>query len=138
MADHEQQRLTPSEKVALVLGSYKVNNIAAYCQEKNVDRSYLYQLRRELEAAALEEWTERRVGRPAKEDGSSLETLQMELGETRQQLQEARQEAVRWELRSEVQGYYLENIEKALKKTAESESALPNRAARRRARRKGG
>ncbi len=64
--DEDEKTLT-QRKLALVLGSYATDNMAAYCQEKGIDRSYLYQLRRELEQNATEAWDAKKVGRPRKE-----------------------------------------------------------------------
>lgn len=129
------KRLSAEEKLKLVLGSYQSENIAEYCRVQNVDRSYLYQLRREHEAMALAGWEERRVGRPPKtESADDAETLREELERARKEAAAAREEAMKWEVRSEIQGFYLRVAEGDLKKKDD----LPNRAARRRAKRKGG
>lgn len=60
------RRWTPREKLELVLGSYQTDNVREYSREKDIDRSYLYQLRREHKGSALAAWTARKVGRPPK------------------------------------------------------------------------
>lgn len=134
MEQRSDPRLTAQEKLKLVLGSYQADNVADYCRANNIDRSYLYQLRRELEGIAMEGWEGRRQGRPAKAVGVDVDVLSKDLEETRQQLAQARKDATRWEVRSELQGFYLQVAEEAEKKR----DALPNRAARRRARRSNG
>lgn len=135
MEDRETSgtRLTAQEKLKLVLGSYQADNIADYCRVSKIDRSYLYQLRRELQDIALEGWDGRRPGRPPKA-ADNLDVVRAELDQTRDLLAQARDDATQWEIRSELQGYYLQVAEDGQKKTG----ALPNRAARRRARRSNG
>jgi hypothetical protein len=128
------KRLTSQEKLQLVLSSYQAGNIVEYCRDNNIDRSYLYQLRRELEGSAVTGWEKRHPGRPSKADEVDGEAMKAELEQTRQQLAEARDEATKWEVRAELQGFYLQAAEGALKK----KEGLPNRAARRRARRENG
>ena len=130
-------RWSPQEKLNLVLGSYQADNVAEYCRAQGIDRSYLYQLRREHEAIALAGWEERRPGRPTKAESVDVQGLQAELEQARDQAAEARDEATKWEIRSELQGYYLHYAEQALA-DIKKKDALPNRAARRRARRKRG
>lgn len=128
------KRLSAQEKLQLVQGSYQAESVADYCRSNNIDRSYLYQLRRELEAAALAGWEERRPGRPAKSDVVDVEATLAELQQTREQLVLARDEATKWEVRAELQGFYLQAAEESRKKKED----LPNRAARRRAKRGNG
>lgn len=63
----KSERLTPQEKFELVIGSYQTDNVAEYCREKGIDRSYLYQLRREHQEGATSTWEARKPGRPARE-----------------------------------------------------------------------
>ena len=61
------ERLTPQEKFELVIGSYQTDNVAEYCRQKGIDRSYLYQLRREHQAHATGAWEAKKPGRPPSE-----------------------------------------------------------------------
>lgn len=61
------ERLTPQEKFELVIGSYQSDNVAEYCRQKGIDRSYLYQLRREHQAHATGAWEAKKPGRPPSE-----------------------------------------------------------------------
>jgi len=60
----KSERLTPQEKFELVIGSYQTDNVADYCREKDIDRSYLYQLRREHQESATSAWEAKKPGRP--------------------------------------------------------------------------
>lgn len=84
------RRWTPQEKLELVLGSYQTDNVREYSREKDIDRSYLYQLRREHERSVLAAWTARKVGRPSKVTDQprheSLEQLKQRCRELEAQL----------------------------------------------------
>jgi len=131
------KRLTAQEKLQLVLGSYQAQSVADYCRSQNIDRSYLYQLRRELESTAVAGWEERRPGRPAKVDDVDAGELRDELEQARTQVAAARHEATKWEVRAELQGFYLRVAEDSLA-SLKKKDGQPNRAARRRARRSNG
>ncbi len=93
----EKKRLTPQEKFDLVIGSYQCDNVADFCREKGVDRSYLYQLRREHQAVATGAWESKKPGRPPVErdevDSESVKELQRRLGELEEQLDDAKFES---------------------------------------------
>jgi len=71
----EHTKWTPEEKLQLVLGSYKVKNLSAYCRKVGIDRRYLYELREDLERSMVSEWSSRKVGRPRKDDADSVDEL---------------------------------------------------------------
>lgn len=120
LGDGSVKRWTPEEKLRLVLGSYEVDNVAAYCEQVGIDRSYLYALRRELESSALTGWSEKRVGRPAKGPEKDAGALEAELGQTREELAKAQEEAAKWEIRSELNAFYVRTIQEHLGKKKSS------------------
>lgn len=93
----KSKRLTPQEKFDLVIGSHQSDNVADYCREKGIDRSYLYQLRRELEAGATGAWEAKKPGRPPAEpdeiDSERVKELECRLNETQEQLKDAKFES---------------------------------------------
>lgn len=107
------ERLSPQRKLELVLGSYSTDNLAEYARSQGVDRSYLYQLRREVEQGALEAWAERKPGRPAKDEPSAAE-LGAENDQLRRRLAEAQEAATAWELKAGVNEIYLRAAEAAV------------------------
>jgi transposase-like protein len=95
-------RWTPEEKLQLVLDSYQADNVQAFCRERGIDRSYLYQLRREHEQFTLEGWRSRKVGRPRNEtDGEPLE-LKQALEESRERYRELESEAAKLRVQAEM------------------------------------
>jgi transposase-like protein len=72
-------RWTPEEKLQLVLDSYQADNVQAFCRELGIDRSYLYQLRRELQQFTLEGWGNRKVGRPCNQINDEPQELKQAL-----------------------------------------------------------
>lgn len=114
----ESKRLTSQQKLALVQGMSAASNIAEYAREQGVDRSYLYQLRHELEGFALEGWDDTTPGRPPRQQPApEVEQLQTENA----RLDEA---AKVWEARAVVANWLLDALNKAgaVKKTS---SATP-------------
>lgn len=108
---------TPEEKLRLVLGSYQVDNVAEYCRVEGIDRTYLYDLRRELEAGAKDTWAERRPGRPPSVgDDDDAEQLKQDLERTRKELELAREEAAKWEVRAKVEALYVRAYQEAAAK----------------------
>lgn len=82
------KRWTPEEKLQLVLDSYQAANVQAFCRERGIDRSYLYQLRREHEQFTLEGWGNRKVGRPRSETDEDPLALKEALAESRERCRE--------------------------------------------------
>lgn len=106
---------TPEEKLRLVLSSYQADNVADFCRQEGIDRSYLYALRREHETAALASWNDRKPGRPPRET-EDARALRDELEKTQRELKAAREEAAKWEVRAEVQGLYARAYQEAAAK----------------------
>lgn len=111
----ESKRLSPQEKLELVQGMNTASNVAEYAREQGVDRSYLYQLRHELEKAALQSWGDTTPGRPPhQQPAPEVEQLQAENA----RLDE---EAKVWEARAVVANWILDRLNEAgaVKKTSE-------------------
>jgi hypothetical protein len=100
-------RLQAEEKLELALDSLKVGNVREYCEEKGVDRSYVYQLQRELKASAKEMWASRKMGRPPKEEPRNSDSERV--AELTRQNQELKEQALRWRVQAEL-GYILADI----------------------------
>lgn len=110
----ESKRLTSQQKLELVQGMSAASNVAEYAREHGVDRSYLYQLRHEMEKAALQSWDDTTPGRPPRQQpASEVEQLQAENA----RLDE---EAKKWEARAVVADWLLDALNKAgaVKKTS--------------------
>lgn len=110
-----REPLTPQQKLELVHGMNSANNVAEYAREVGVDRSYLYQLRREMEEGALQAWTNTVAGRPANSQPLS-ETLEQQQAE----IARLDEQAKIWEARAVVATWILGELEKmgAVKKTS--------------------
>ena len=109
------ERLSPREKLELVQGMNTASNVAEYAREQGVDRSYLYQLRHEMETAALQGWDDTAPGRPSRQQPTpEIEQLQAEVV----RLDE---EAKKWEARAVVADWILDRLNEAgaVKKTSE-------------------
>lgn len=50
----ENERLTPQRKLELVQGLIQAKNVTEYAAQVDVDRSYLYELHREMQAGMLD------------------------------------------------------------------------------------
>ena len=114
MSTLQNERLSPQRKLELVQGMHQAKNVKEYAEQVGVDRSYLYELRREMEQASLEAWSQRTVGRPSQPPpDQEVVRLQTEL----EQLDE---KATVWEARARFSGIILEALESvgALKKTS--------------------
>lgn len=104
MAD---KSLTPEEKLELVRGMRETDNVAEYARQRGIDRAYLYQLAKESDEAAFQLWSQKTVGRPAKEtaDGG---TLARENHELKKEAKRARKEAKKWQVQALATGLILE------------------------------
>ena len=109
------ERLNSQQKLELVQGMNTASNVSEYAQERGVDRSYLYQLRREMEEAALQRWASTSPGRPlsAQQPAPEVEQLQAEVARLDEQ-------AKVWEARAVVADWILDALDKvgAVKKTS--------------------
>lgn len=108
------------EKLALVLESYAAKNLARFCRERGIDRSYLYQLRADLEKIALEDWAGRRPGRPSEEDRAEPGVLLDELKAARETIEGLELQTRKLTAQCEVQGLLLGFVERNLKKKPSS------------------
>ena len=110
----EKERLNPKRKLELVQGMMKSNNVKDYAAQMEVDRSYLYELRREMEEASLEAWSQKTVGRPRQPEPDS------DIAQLRADLDESKEKAIVWEVRAKAADIILKAVEAAgaLKKTS--------------------
>lgn len=100
-------RLSPQEKLELVQGMATASNVAEYARERGIDRSYLYQLRDELQGFALQGWEDTTPGRPPHQQPvSEVEQLRAE----NVRLDEA---AKVWEARAVVANWILDALNNA-------------------------
>lgn len=109
----ENIRLTPQRKLELVKGMIAADNVTEYAANVGVDRSYLYELRREMEQASLNAWSQVTAGRPPQSaPGPSILEL-------RAQLEESDERAKVWEVRARAADLVLNALESvgAVKKT---------------------
>lgn len=110
----ENERLTPQRKLELVQGMNQATNVKEYAEQVGLDRGYLYELRREMEQASLDAWSQKTVGRPAKPaPDPDITRLQAEL--------EASDEKAKvWEARARTGEIILDALKSAgvLKKTS--------------------
>lgn len=108
------ERLNSQQKLELVQGMSMASNVAEYARERGVDRSYLYQLRRELEGFALHGWDDITPGRPSRQQPApEVDQLQAENARLDEQ-------AKVWEARAVVANWILDQLNKlgAVKKTS--------------------
>ena len=114
----DEKHLTPQQKLELVQGMLKAKDVKKYAAEMGVDRSYLYELRREMERTMLEAWSQKNVGRPP------AEAVAPEVAELKAKVEQLEEEAKVWELNARVGEYVLEALkdEGLIKKT---DSARP-------------
>ncbi len=110
----ENERLTPERKLELVLGMHQAKNVKEYAKQVGVDRSYLYELRREMEQVLLEAWSQKAVGRPP-QPAPDPEILRLQ-----SELEQLDEKAKVWEVRARFSDIILEALEStgALKKTS--------------------
>lgn len=117
--------LTPEEKLELVRGMRETDNVAEYARQRGIDRTYLYQLAKESDEGALELWSQKTVGRPAREtaDGG---TLARENHKLKKEAKRAKKEAKKWQVQALATGLILEFLDEigAVKKTS-SGTTLP-------------
>jgi hypothetical protein len=99
----DTERLTPERKLELVQGLLKASNVKLYAEKVGYDRSYLYELKREMEQSALRTWTDTNPGRPSKPPEPS-EELCLEL-------HEAKRSAVIWRLRAQAAEIVVEALQ---------------------------
>lgn len=90
----ENERLTPQRKLELVQGLIQAKNVTEYAAHVGVDRSYLYELRRELEQASLDAWSQKTVGRPPQPEPDPT------IAKLRAELEEMDEKAKVWEVRA--------------------------------------
>jgi hypothetical protein len=102
------------ERLTMVLDSYGTDNVAAFCRERGLDRSYLYQLRGDLQETVLEAWAGRGPGRPPQETDPAR--LLTELEAARQTIQELELATRQLTAKCEVQGLLLGFAEHNAKK----------------------
>lgn len=119
LTETRSERLTPQEKLELVQSMSTASNVAEYSRERGIDRSYLYQLRREWEEAALQSWSNTTAGRPPSTPQPAPEVEKL-LAENARLDEEAKV----WEARAVVANWIVDALHKmgAVKKTS---SATP-------------
>lgn len=101
-------RYSSTEKLELVLASYRHPNVRAFCRLHGLDPTTLYDWRRELAAAALAAWGSRRPGRPSSRSRETAESLRSELDDLHHRHQALRRQAERWRLWAELASSVLE------------------------------
>jgi transposase-like protein len=110
-----EDQITPQRKLELVQGMLQAKNVTEYARRMGVDRSYLYELRREMEQVLLDAWARKTVGRPADTPPDpEVERLKAELVELDEK-------AKVWEVNARVSNFILEKLESvgAVKKTSD-------------------
>ncbi len=122
----ENPRRTPEQKLELVRGMDAATNVADYARQVGVDRSYLYQLRREAEASMLATWRERKPGRPCE-----TEEPEAPLGDAyaQKRIKRLEREVRRWQIPAQAMALMLNALMEAgiVKKTPSPHSCLPFR-----------
>jgi hypothetical protein len=110
----ENERLTPQRKLELVHGMNQAKNIKEYAKRVGVDRSYLYELRREMEQVSLDAWSQKAVGRPSQPPPDP------DIMRLKAELEQLDEKAKVWEVRARFSDIILEALESvgALKKTS--------------------
>ena len=110
----ESDRLTPQQKLELVQGMMQAKNVKEYAERVGLDRGYLYELRREMEQASLDSWSQRTVGRPPQP------TPDPDIVKLQTALEESDEKAKIWEVRARTGEIILDALKSAgvLKKTA--------------------
>lgn len=111
----ENERLTPQQKLELVRGMNQATNVSAYAEQVGVDRTYLYELRRQMEESVLHTWSLKAVGRPSQPEPE----LSPDIARLQAELAESEERSKVWEVRAKVADIILDVVEKAgaLKKT---------------------
>src|SRR5579883_397162 len=109
----KEKQLTPQQKLELIRGLMMPKNVKKYAAEVGVDRSYLYQLRREMEQAVLDTWSQKAVGRPPEPAPDP------KLAELQAKIEQLDEESKVWEFRARVGECILEALQNAgvVKKT---------------------
>ncbi len=79
------RKLSPERKLQLYREFQQAENKAELAQRWGIDRSYLYEIVRDLEAALVESLSERRVGRPPKGMPTTLAAAQERIRELERQ-----------------------------------------------------
>lgn len=111
----ENERLTPQRKLELVRGMNQATNVSAYAEQVGVDRTYLYELRQQMEESVLNTWSLKTVGRPSQPEPE----LSPDIARLQAELAESEERSKVWEVRAKVADIILDVVEKAgaLKKT---------------------
>lgn len=109
----ENERLTPQRKLELVQGMIQAKNVTEYAAQVDVDRTYLYELRREMEQSSLDAWSQKSVGRPSQPEPDPA------IAELRAELEKMDEKAKVWEVRARAADLILNALESvgAVKKT---------------------
>jgi len=110
----ENERLTPQRKLELMQRMSQAKNISEYAAQVGIDRSYLYELRREMEDVMLDTWSQKTVGRPSHPQPDPA------IAELQAKLEEMDEKAKVWEARARAADAILKALESdgAVKKTA--------------------
>lgn len=110
----ENDRLTPQRKLELVQGMLQVKNVKKYAEQVGLDRGYLYDLRREMEQASLDAWSQKTVGRPP-QPAPDPDIVRLQTA-----FEESDEKAKIWEVRARTGEIILDALKSAgvLKKTA--------------------
>lgn len=111
----EKEQLTPQRKLELVRGMNQAENIKEYAEQVGLDRSYLYELRREMEQASLAAWSQKTVGRPPSQPAPDPDVVKLKA-----ELEELDEKAKVWEVRARTGEIILDGLKKmgVLKKTS--------------------
>jgi transposase-like protein len=123
----EIDRLTPERKLELVRGMAQADSVAEFARQEGVDRSYLYQLRREADSAMLEMWRERKLGRPS-ETGPEPEPDTLDKYAAKK-IKRLEREVRHWQIPAQAMALMLEALMEAgiVKKTCSPHGCLPSR-----------
>jgi hypothetical protein len=115
MSTLQNERLTPERKLELMHGMRQAKNVKEYAEQVGVDRSYLYELRQEMDQAALAAWSQKTVGRPPQAPPPDQEVVRLQT-----ELEQLDEKAKVWEVRARFSGIILEALESvgAIKKTS--------------------
>lgn len=109
----ENERLTPQRKLELVQGMIQAKNVTEYAAQVDVDRSYLYELHREVEDVMLSTWSQKTVGRPPQPEPDPA------IAKLKAELEKMDEKAKVWEVRARAADLIINALESvgAVKKT---------------------